>query len=587
VEVQPKAEAAQVYSREHANGEVYTASSVEAVQGVCSAMAQLSLEEVGIALELEAMGREIMAKEEKAKPEPKPTPKKIVGRTAEPEKNQAERAEPADKPVRGAQTETAPAKPPEAKAVVSPVVHSAGHEASGRNTPPARADIRTLLAELVEVADTPKAPAAASPLSELHEADPLPPVHVNAPKNDLFEPAWLRVVSVPHAAVMAEPVQLRSAKLRAGQVVEQAVRVPEATIVAPQPAPSEVVLRSIREAVPEIQMPDNTVEWASMITPESEARFVPAVALLDPVVMTAGAESVKSMESAEAVAPGPAPAEAIEFTATSDVQSAEMQNEMAPRVETEAYASRLTGVPAVFEVALEGTASEQSSWSEPEGLAPAVRPILTGTAGVVAAEAAVNETAHDPVELADWAGVEGVAVETARDPAMPIVKLPELPEAMAPVEAAEIDFALPVEVPERADPRAEDGADEVAMEKELALPLEQDMEAKADDVLMADRDELELGLAELFDRTETVRGLDPGAFFAKAALFHRSEELTEDPEQDDGQLLPDDIGTREFLQKLQRGPAVARQAVATLCGLGRSVLRLCEVERVRRGLAVT
>lgn len=58
VETQPQYEVTQAISHQHADGEVFGASNLEAARGLCPVLGRMSLEEAGLLLELEAMGKE-------------------------------------------------------------------------------------------------------------------------------------------------------------------------------------------------------------------------------------------------------------------------------------------------------------------------------------------------------------------------------------------------------------------------------------------------------------------------------------------------------------------------------------------------
>lgn len=66
----------------HANGETYSAESVEAAQGVCSFLARFSIEDAGIFLEFEKLGREEVSKKVQP-PEAEPTQRNSTDLTFE------------------------------------------------------------------------------------------------------------------------------------------------------------------------------------------------------------------------------------------------------------------------------------------------------------------------------------------------------------------------------------------------------------------------------------------------------------------------------------------------------------------------
>ncbi|HTE57198.1 MAG TPA: hypothetical protein VK694_00485 [Verrucomicrobiae bacterium] len=59
------AEAEPVFTHQHGNGEIYRAESVEAARELCRALADMTLEEAGILLELQAIGNEKLAEDAK------------------------------------------------------------------------------------------------------------------------------------------------------------------------------------------------------------------------------------------------------------------------------------------------------------------------------------------------------------------------------------------------------------------------------------------------------------------------------------------------------------------------------------------
>lgn len=83
VELQTAGQEAQTISREHANGEVFVADSLEAAYHICKGAGNVSLQEFGVLLELETIGKDIIASEqpkvvvnsdtEKAEPDKSPS----------------------------------------------------------------------------------------------------------------------------------------------------------------------------------------------------------------------------------------------------------------------------------------------------------------------------------------------------------------------------------------------------------------------------------------------------------------------------------------------------------------------------------
>ena len=147
METQPKVEAPPVITHEHASGEVAAANSVEAARGMCPVLGKMSLEEAGLLLELEAMGKELLAEQEgQSKPKPESASKKIESAT-EPKPQKVERTKSDDKEVLNAepkQVHVAPA------AVVTPAKESTDRsvdrEAADRKLP-VHIDLQSLLAE--------------------------------------------------------------------------------------------------------------------------------------------------------------------------------------------------------------------------------------------------------------------------------------------------------------------------------------------------------------------------------------------------------------------------------------------------------
>lgn len=62
---QQQAEAIQIFSRQHASGEVFEARDIEIARGMCPVLGRMSVEEAGLLLELEAMGKEQMTSKTK------------------------------------------------------------------------------------------------------------------------------------------------------------------------------------------------------------------------------------------------------------------------------------------------------------------------------------------------------------------------------------------------------------------------------------------------------------------------------------------------------------------------------------------
>lgn len=125
----------QMISHQHANGELFEAQNLEAARGMCPVLGRMSLEEAGLLLELEAMGKEQMAAEQAA-----PVEKPLI------EKNEKLQS-PAQRPDRVPATIAIKSEDP-VKAEVEPTMHHVPEAAKAAAAP---ADELTNEAYILEI----------------------------------------------------------------------------------------------------------------------------------------------------------------------------------------------------------------------------------------------------------------------------------------------------------------------------------------------------------------------------------------------------------------------------------------------------
>lgn len=152
----------------------------------------------------------------------------------------------------------------------------------------------------------------------------------------------------------------------------------------------------------------------------------------------------------------------------------------------------------------------------------------------------------------------------------PVIAIPELPAPIVEIEAAMTILVEALENVEADEP----GEIDAILEKIITLPAK--FEATTTEEVAELEEKLEELFIELFEAVDISSTPELIKSFVKLTRAHYLEELlnitkvTEEETQD----MPDEIGTREFLQKLQHGLSALRQAAINFYEIGKSILRL-------------
>lgn len=152
---------------------------------------------------------------------------------------------------------------------------------------------------------------------------------------------------------------------------------------------------------------------------------------------------------------------------------------------------------------------------------------------------------------------------------------PELPAPLLQVETA---LTSVVEAMEGADKEQIEIAQQIFQEI-MNLPMEAEYwnEDKEDDL----EQKLEEQFTELFENLGIDYSPELLTSLARVTRTHYLDNVMELIQQSEDEMptLPDDIGTREFLQHLQHVLVVVQQTTVRFCELGKSVLKLCNQNR--------
>jgi hypothetical protein len=486
----------QVITHQHASGEVFEADNLEVARGMCPVLGKMSLEEAGLLLELEAMGKAELAEQQDASQE-KPPIEKI------------EKVQP---------------KPDEIKKPF------------------------TAVAAVVVSEATLEAVLSASDITE-------PTFQATADERVANKPAApdLQAVLMAHA---------------------EAARIAEDT-----PRDSEVVETArFEEAVPSKELPP-AIKVAEVSSP-ADAADVEAVILHEAVhevetqaPLTASTSEHVTLQQNES------PAEQV------------LDDSVPPKHETVEVEAILTDIdlPLVDETMAEPpltAAIDESAGADiPELLKVEIsmaddQPVddnlseLEKAAPVINLEQTIVEHADDQeIPSHSAADVQFVKYEPAAftgAEASPLLAVPELPATIVEVEATMEQLVDAIEVRDAEEP----GKIEAILEDIIAMPAKVEL-ATGDDAKELD-EKLEELFVELFEEANISYSPELVESFVKLTRMHYFEELlviTKDAEEA-SQGLPDEIGTREFLQKLQHGLGAMKQAVINFYELGKSILRL-------------
>jgi hypothetical protein len=151
----------------------------------------------------------------------------------------------------------------------------------------------------------------------------------------------------------------------------------------------------------------------------------------------------------------------------------------------------------------------------------------------------------------------------------PVIAIPELPAPIAEIETTveQLVAALDSVEFEKLEKI------EAILEKIIAIPTSTELVEDGDQEKLDEK--LEELIVALFEEAAIDYSPELVESFIKLTKAHYLDELlavAKDTEKEQG--LPDEIGTREFLQKLQHGLSAMKQAVTDFYELGKSILRL-------------
>lgn len=165
-------------------------------------------------------------------------------------------------------------------------------------------------------------------------------------------------------------------------------------------------------------------------------------------------------------------------------------------------------------------------------------------------------------------------VETVETEAHPLAAIPELPAPVAEIEAAMTELTGVIEGSEDTVTDEPKKIDEI-LQRIITLPTK--FEAADSEEAEELEQELEVLFVELFKEAGIPYTSELIESFVKLTKAHYLEELlaiTKDT--DENQNQPTEIGTREFLRKLQHGLSTMRQTVVNFYEIGKSIMRLYE-----------
>lgn len=156
-----------------------------------------------------------------------------------------------------------------------------------------------------------------------------------------------------------------------------------------------------------------------------------------------------------------------------------------------------------------------------------------------------------------------------------VISVPELPAPVKEIEAAITQLAEVLELAEA------DETQKVYQVFEEIIMLPTGLEASTGEAKKDVDQKLEELFVRLFEQTGIEYTPELIDSFIKLTHSHYLKELLPIAieTEDDTQTLPDEIGTREFLQKLQHGLNRMKQTVVNFYELGGSVLRLYGMDK--------
>jgi hypothetical protein len=154
-----------------------------------------------------------------------------------------------------------------------------------------------------------------------------------------------------------------------------------------------------------------------------------------------------------------------------------------------------------------------------------------------------------------------------------VISLPELPSTVKELEDA---ITLVSEALELTETDVSKRVYQI-VEEIIALPAK--LETGSDGAASVIEERLEELFIELFVAADIEYTPELITSFIKLTQAHYLEELLETAKDSDSQALPDEVGTREFLQRLQHSLSNMKQAVIHLYEIGKSALLLYGLDR--------
>lgn len=530
----------QAFSYQHADGEVFMADNIEAARGMCPVLGKMSLEDAGLLLELEAMGREQMA--------------------AEPDTRQKPNAE-----------EKQPGQP--IKSTEKAEEDLVQHNNQSKITPE-EILITAQAARELESAIQPEAVVAAA---DYHQREDVgvqtltPDIHnflvQQAEAARLLEPAT-KVDSQEQieTSVAAEVQPVESidestpTPLSTKQVVEVAIKPADNTQHIEELVKAGVVLKKVIEAIAPVRPGPNSSVDEAIFVYEGEIVLEKGAAGVEqkttPINLNATLHENLEEQPEEHLGLEPDPPYLA--MATEPAETAHMTD----------YETLELDDPTRLMAELEDSATNAGEDNEPSLLESLV---------LVAADTIGSEST--PIEL---------------QPIIPMPELESLTELPAPPEAIETAITLLAEALELAEPESEPDPDpnpnpdepqEAYQILEAIIKLPDSLEAIAGEAEEAIGQKLEELFVELFDQTGVEHTPELIRSFVKLTQAHYLSELIQAVKQDEPQGSPNETGTREFLQKLRHGLASLKRAAAHFYEIGQSALRLYGLDRTVPQLA--
>jgi hypothetical protein len=193
------------------------------------------------------------------------------------------------------------------------------------------------------------------------------------------------------------------------------------------------------------------------------------------------------------------------------------------------------------------------------------------------AEEKIGKTFEAEEATQATSAVEAELETPMQDEASLPIAIPELPAPVVEIEYTIEQLVVVIEK-DKAEAIEADGSGEVEaiLEQIIALPTQFEAVAESDRDGAVPEEKLEALFVELFEKANISHSPELIESFVKLTQAHYLGDLLGMAARihTETQDLPDEIGTREFLQKLQHGLSAMKQAVINFYKIGKSILRI-------------